>query len=230
MPYSLHRERHAPPNHTIRDLIIGMSDGLTVPFAIAAGLASATVSTHIIITAGLAEIAAGSISMGLGGYLAMKSDAERYEAERLREEREVRDIPEEETHEIKTIFESYGLSEKESTPLVRVLQSRKHDWVDFMMKFELGLEKPDARQAIRSGITIGGAYIVGGLIPLSPYFFAATATEGLATSVYIGIVALVFFGYGKSRVTAIRPLRSTAQTVVIGVLAAAAAFVLAKIV
>ena len=173
MPQTPHVERHFTAGETVRDIVIGMSDGLTVPFALAAGLTGAIDHVAIIVTAGLAEIAAGSIAMGLGGYLAAKSDAEHYAKEREREKREVKEIPEEEMREVAEVFHSYGLTVKESTPIVEALAKHPQKWVDFMMRFELGLEKPDPKRAFISAFTIAFAYIAGGLIPLAPYIFAA---------------------------------------------------------
>ena len=170
MPVTRHVERHFTSGETVRDIVIGMSDGLTVPFALAAGLSGAVESTSIVITAGLAEIAAGSIAMGLGGYLAARSDAEHYASERRREQAEVRDIPAAETKEVTDVLGSYGVSAEAAAPVVRALKERPEAWVDFMMRFELGLEKPDPKRALVSAATIAGAYIAGGLIPLAPYF------------------------------------------------------------
>src|SRR5919198_3844788 len=179
MPQTRHVERHFTAGETVRDIVIGMSDGLTVPFALAAGLTGAINSAGIIVTAGLAEIAAGSIAMGLGGYLAAKSDAEHYAKEREREKREVQEIPHEEMREVAEVFQAYGLSEEETWPIVQALRRQPRNWVDFMMRFELGLEKPDPGRALTSALTIAGAYIAGGLIPLGPYIFAHTASEAL---------------------------------------------------
>src|SRR5690242_13841652 len=175
MPQTPHIERHFTAGETVRDIVIGMSDGLTVPFALAAGLSGAVDSTRIIITAGLAEIAAGSIAMGLGGYLAARSDAEHYASERRRELTEVREIPDAEAKEVSDVFVSYGVSAEAAAPVVAALKARPESWVDFMMRFELGLEAPDPRRALVSAVTIAGAYIAGGLIPLAPYFIFATA-------------------------------------------------------
>src|SRR5213595_3150417 len=172
MPQTRHVEKHFTAGETVRDIVIGMSDGLTVPFALAAGLTGAINSAGIIVTAGLAEIAAGSIAMGLGGYLAAKSDAEHYTKEREREKREVKEIPEEEMREVAEVFHSYGLSKEESTPIVEALAKHPQKWVDFMMRFELGLEKPDPKRALISAFTIALSYVAGGLIPLAPYLAA----------------------------------------------------------
>ena len=223
-----HAEQHFTSGNLVRDLIIGMSDGLTVPFALAAGLSGAIASTHVVVTAGLAEIAAGSIAMGLGGYLAARSDAEHYASERLREEGEIVTMPEEEKLEVTKIFESYGLNRSESSTVVEALSERPVAWVDFMMKFELGLEKPDPGRAVRSASTIAAAYVAGGFIPLSPYFLFAQAQEALLISVAVTLAALAIFGYLKGRATGTPAFRSAAQTVSIGGLAAGAAFALAK--
>src|SRR6266508_4959186 len=176
MPQTSHTERHFTASDVVRDVVIGISDGLTVPFALAAGLtgglAGAANSAGIIVTAGLAEIAAGSIAMGLGGYLAAKSDAEHYAKEREREKREVVEIPEEEMREVAQVFHSYGLTQKESAPIVEALAKHPKYWVDFMMRFELGLEKPDPKRALVSALTIAASYVAGGLIPLAPYIAA----------------------------------------------------------
>ena len=177
MPLTRHVERHFTSGDTVRDIVIGMSDGLTVPFALAAGLSGAVESTSIVITAGLAEIAAGSIAMGLGGYLAARSDAEHYASERRREQTEVRDIPAAEAREVADVLASYGVSAEAAAPVVRALKERPEAWIDFMMRFELGLEKPDPKRALVSAATIAGAYIAGGLIPLAPYFIVATAAR-----------------------------------------------------
>ena len=230
MPNTPHLERHFTGSEVVRDIVIGMSDGLTVPFALAAGLSGAVVSTGIIVTAGLAEMAAGSIAMGLGGYLAAKSDAEHYASERRREELEVVDKPEVEFKEVQDVFTSYGLTEEESARIAEALRQRPEAWVDFMMRFELGLEKPEGKRAVTSALTIGGAYVVGGLIPLSPYMLAATARPALIFSVLFTLLALVVFGYIKGRFTGASPGRSAFQTALIGGLAAAAAFAIAKVV
>src|SRR5688500_3356723 len=174
MPQTRHTEKHFTAGQTVRDTVIGMADGLTVPFALAAGLTGAIDSANIIVTAGFAEIAAGSIAMGLGGYLAAKSDAEHYAKEREREKREVAEIPHEEMREVAEVFQAYGLTEDETRPIVQALRRQPRNWVDFMMRFELGLEKPNPRRALTSALTIAGAYVAGGLIPLSPYFFSDT--------------------------------------------------------
>src|SRR6195256_4297088 len=180
MPQTRHTERHFTAGETVRDIVIGMSDGLTVPFALAAGLTGiASASPGIIVTAGLAEIAAGSIAMGLGGYLAAKSDAEHYQSEREREKREVAEIPEEEMREVAEVFESYGLTREETWPIVQALRKQPQRWIDFMMRFELGLEKPNPGRALVSALTIAGAYIAGGFIPLTPYILSRTPTFAL---------------------------------------------------
>jgi VIT1/CCC1 family predicted Fe2+/Mn2+ transporter len=228
MPQTPHIERHFTAGETVRDIVIGMSDGLTVPFALAAGLSGAVAGTRIVVTAGLAEVAAGSIAMGLGGYLAARSDAEHYASERLREERETVEVPDVEAEEVAAVFASYGLTAAESAPIVRALGARPKAWVDFMMRFELGLEEPDPRRALTSALTIAGAYIAGGLIPLSPYFLLPTAHTALIVSVAVTLIALFIFGYIKGRFTGAPPMRSALQTALIGGLAAGAAFLIAR--
>ena len=228
MPQTAHIEEHFTASAAVRDIVIGMSDGLTVPFALAAGLSGAVNSTGVIITAGLAEIAAGSIAMGLGGFLAARSDAEHYESERIREHIEIRDLPDVEIAEVSSIFQSYGLTEEESATVTEKLSQRPEAWVDFMMRFELGLEKPDPKRALTSGLTIAGAYIGGGLIPLAPYMFLPVAKTALWFSALVTLSALTTFGYIKGRFTGVKPLRSGLQTLLIGGLAATAAFLIAK--
>src|ERR1700687_3355146 len=208
MPQTRHTERHFTAGETIRDIVIGMSDGLTVPFALAAGLTGvAGSSSALVVTAGLAEIAAGSIAMGLGGYLAARSDAEHYESEWRRERNEGRDMPAVEAQEVADILTGYGMTPEEAAPLVRALSTRPDAWVDFMMRFELGLEKPDPRRALTSAATIAGAYIAGGMIPLSPYILLSSAVHGLAYSAVVTLAALGIFGYLKGRYTGTGPAR-----------------------
>jgi VIT1/CCC1 family predicted Fe2+/Mn2+ transporter len=228
MPMTPHLERHFTSGNAVRDVVIGMSDGLTVPFALAAGLSGAVASTGIVVTAGLAEIAAGSIAMGLGGYLAARSDAEHYATERAREEREVREKPAAESAEVQDVLVSYGLTAEESAPIVQALAGRPRAWVDFMMRFELGLEAPDPRRALRSALTIAGAYIVGGFVPLGPYLACSSVKTGLLYSAALTLLALAVFGYVKGHFTGTRPVRSAVQTILIGGLAAAAAFAIAR--
>ena len=235
MPQTPHTEKHFTAGQAVRDTVIGMADGLTVPFALAAGLTGAIDSAEIIVTAGFAEIAAGSIAMGLGGYLAAKSDAEHYAKEREREKREVVEIPDEEMREVAQVFKSYGLSDKDSAPIVEALSKNPRKWVDFMMRFELGLEKPDPKRALASALTIGGAYAVGGLIPLSPYVVSSvfdylTVTSALLVSVTLTLIALFVFGFIKGRFTGTRPMRSALQTALIGSAAAGAAYLIARLI
>jgi vacuolar iron transporter family protein len=207
-----------------------MADGLTVPFALAAGLSGAIDQTAIIVTAGLAEIAAGSIAMGLGGYMAAKSDAEHYAKEREREKREVAEIPHEEMREVAEVFEEYGLTPEQTWPIVEALRKQPRAWVDFMMRFELGLEKPDPKRAFTSALTIAGAYIAGGFIPLAPYILLHTAANALLLSIVLTVIALLIFGFVKGRFTGTRPVRSALQTVFIGSVAAGAAFAIARMI
>jgi predicted membrane protein (TIGR00267 family) len=230
MPQTQHVEKHFTASATIRDVVIGMSDGLTVPFALAAGLSGAVDSTRIIITAGLAEIAAGSIAMGLGGYLAARTDAEHYASERAREIRETVEIPDEEKREVAEVFQKYGLSETLAENAATAISKNRKRWIDFMMRFELGLEEPDPRRARTSALTIALSYVAGGLVPLAPYFFFHRTATALLGSIVVTLVALFLFGYVKGRFTVKKPLRSAWQTAVVGSLAAAAAFAIAKLI
>ena len=228
MPQILHVERHFYASDTIRDVVIGMADGLTVPFALAAGLSGAAASSHIITTAGLAEIAAGSVAMGLGGYLAARGDAEHYAHELRREQLEVQATPEQEAAEIVDVFKAYGVSAQQCAPVVAALRTNREAWVNFMMRFELGLEQPDPGRAIRSAATIACAYIAGGLIPVAPYFLIPGAAAALPFSITVTLLALAGFGYFKGGFTGASRLRSAMQTLLVGAAAAAAAFILAK--
>lgn len=233
MPRTPHVEKHFTAGDTVRDIVIGMSDGLTVPFALAAGLSGALAgadATRIVVTAGFAEIAAGAIAMGLGGYLAARSDAEHYSSEMKREQVEVQEIPMEEQEEVAKVFRGYGLSDQEISPILRVFSAHPQSWVDFMMRYELGLERPDPKRALTSATTIGGAYIAGGLIPLFPYILLSNSAYALAVSVAATLLALLIFGYIKGHFTGARPLRSALQTALIGSLAAGAAFLIARLI
>jgi VIT1/CCC1 family predicted Fe2+/Mn2+ transporter len=230
MPTSPHVEQHFTASEAIRDIVIGMSDGLTVPFALAAGLSSAAASTHIVVTAGLAEIAAGSIAMGLGGYLAARTDLEHYNSERKREFAEIREVPETEVEEVQAVFRDYGVSEEAMMPVVDAIRSDPTRWVDFMMRFELGLEAPDPRRARRSAFTIAISYIVGGLVPLLSYIIIKDMRVALYVSIVTTMAALAAFGYVKGRFTGVRPLRGALQTTLIGGLAAWAAFMIARLI
>ncbi len=228
MPQTPHIERHFTAGDRVRDIVIGMSDGLTVPFALAAGLSGAVASSRIVVTAGFAEVAAGSIAMGLGGYLAAKSDAEHYDAEERREHQEVREIPREEMKEVADIFRGYGLAEEHITPVVEAMTNRPKQWVDFMMRFELGLERPDPKRARISAAVISTAYAVGGLIPLAPYILLHNARTALMISVVVTLIALAIFGLVKGRYTGAKPIKSAMQTTITGGLAATAAFLIAR--
>lgn len=224
-----HVEHHFGASHTVRDLVIGMSDGLTVPFALAAGLTGATAASRLVVTAGLAEIAAGTIAMGLGGYLAARGDAEHYAAEQRREAQEVAEKPQIEREEVAAVFRRYGLSDSEIAPVLRSFE-RDHDaWIDFMMRFELGLERPEPGRSLRAALTIGGAYAAGGLIPLVPYFVWADARRALPWSAAATLAALLSFGWFKGKVTSGRPWRSAFHTTLVGGLAACAAYGIARL-
>jgi VIT1/CCC1 family predicted Fe2+/Mn2+ transporter len=228
MPQTPHIEKHFTASEMVRDIVIGMADGLTVPFALAAGLSGAVQQAGIIVTAGLAEIAAGSIAMGLGGYLAAKSDAEHYAAEERREQQEVKQMPREEMKEVADVFREYGIAEEHIKPVVEAMTRQPKQWVDFMMRFELGLERPDPKRARTSAATIATAYVVGGLIPLAPYMLIRNAHTALIFSVAMTLTALFIFGLIKGRYTGARPLKSALQTTLTGGLAATAAFLIAK--
>ncbi|WP_448203115.1 VIT1/CCC1 transporter family protein [Azospirillum sp. sgz302134] len=230
MPTVPHTERHFTASETVRDVVIGMADGLTVPFALAAGLSGAVDDTGLVVTAGLAEIVAGSIAMGLGGYLAARTDAEHYHSEYARETRETHELPEQERREVAAIFRSYGLRGPQLDAVVTAIASDRQRWVDFMMKFELGLEEPNPRRAPASAATIGGSYVVGGLIPLLPYMLMDHLAPALRVSVAVTLVALAVFGAVKGRLTGVGTLRSGVQTLAVGGLAAAAAYTLATLI
>lgn len=228
--YYLHHEQHLKSSDFITDIVIGMSDGLTVPFALSAGISSAVSDNHIVTTAGIAEIIAGSIAMGLGGYLAGKTEQEHYTSELKREYMEVETVPEKEKEEIKEIFAEYGLSDTAQTLLADELTKDKDKWVKFMMKYELGLERPDVNRASKSALTIGLSYIAGGIIPLMPYFFTSTPNEGLKLSAMITLVCLFVFGYFKSKATGQPVFQGAIKVTVIGALAAGAAFIVARLI
>ncbi len=230
MPQTPHIEKHFTSGEVVRDIVIGMADGLTVPFALAAGLSGAVASSSIIVTAGFAEIVAGSIAMGLGGYLAGKSDTEHYDSEYQKEIYEIDKMLQHEKDEVLEILENYGLTAEEATPIVDSLAERPTDFADFMMRFELGLEKPEPKRALQSGVTIGGAYAFGGLIPLLPYILINEAHQALLWSVSVTVIALFIFGYVKGRFTGANPFKSAIQTCLIGSIAAGAAFLIAKLI
>jgi len=219
-----HEEEHLQSSDLLRDVVIGMSDGLTVPFALAAGLTGAVSNSSIIVIAGIAEIVAGSIAMGLGGYLAGKTEQDHYSSELSREYAEVEKVPEMEKKEVKDFFENIGLSEDLQIKATEEIAKDKKQWVDFMMKFELGLDKPDPKRATKSALNIGLSYAVGGIIPLSPYFFIADSREALKFSVVATLVCLFIFGFFKSKITGIPVLPGALKVMLIGALAAAAAF------
>ncbi|MFZ1683058.1 MAG: VIT1/CCC1 transporter family protein [Candidatus Zixiibacteriota bacterium] len=230
MPATPHIEKHFTASETIRDIVIGMSDGLTVPFALAAGLTSAAASTHVVVTAGLAEIAAGSIAMGLGGYLAARTDIEHYDNEVKRELWEVDNLAEKEEDEVRDVFRGYGLSEEAMTPVVNAIKADKQRWVDFMMRFELGLERPEPKRARMSAWTIASSYIVGGLVPLLSYMVISDMMTALKVSVLVTLAALFVFGFIKGKFTGMNPFKGAIQTTLIGGVAAGAAFAIARLI
>ncbi|MBW8270183.1 VIT1/CCC1 transporter family protein [Caldovatus aquaticus] len=223
-----HEESHFTASETVRDLVIGTADGLTVPFALAAGLSGAVAANPLIVTAGLAEIAAGCIAMGLGGYLAARTDADHYTSERRREEEETRRYPEREKWEVAAILHRYGLKGEALRQAVEAIAADRRRWVDFMMRFELELSEPEPGRAARSAAAIGGAYVVGGLIPLAPYMLLAETRPALLVSCAVTGVALLGFGWLKAKATGLPPLRGAVQTLLIGAAAAAAAYLVAS--
>ena len=229
MPVAVHPEQHFESSAAVRDIVIGMSDGLTVPFALAAGLSGAHVGTEVVVLAGLAEIAAGCIAMGLGGYLAARTDVEHYESELEREIQESREIPDEEAAEVARVFQGWGLTDQQIEPIVQAITSDEKRWVDFMMRFELNLEAPDPQRAVRSACTIGLSYVAGGLIPLAPYFFLHDMQQALIASVVVTLTALTVFGGVKAKFTGMSIWRGAMQTSLIGGLAATAAFSIARL-
>jgi VIT1/CCC1 family predicted Fe2+/Mn2+ transporter len=229
LPQTPHVEKHFQSSEVVRDIVIGMADGLTVPFALAAGLTGAVDASHIIIVAGLAEIAAGSIAMGLGGYLAARSDEDHYASEHAREEREIVERLDDERQEVHEILESYGLERESRDHVLAAFERHPQTWVDWMMRFELGLEKPQPGRAVRSAGTIAVSYIAGGMVPLMPYLITPHALVALRYSVAATVVALAVFGFVKGHYTGVSPWKSAFRTTLIGGLAAAAAFSIAKL-
>jgi len=229
-PHQAHVEKHFEASESVRDIVIGMSDGLTVPFALAAGLSGTIDNTSIVVIAGFAEIAAGSIAMGLGGYLAARTDRDHYASELDREYRESLELPDKEREEVAEVFRGYGMSEQDLAPVVAAISSDQKRWVDFMMRFELGLDEPDPKRARNSALTIAVSYILGGIVPLAPYMLFQDATSALELSVAVTLVALFIFGYVKGRLTGISPWRGGMQTALIGGLASAAAYGLARLI
>jgi VIT1/CCC1 family predicted Fe2+/Mn2+ transporter len=223
-------EQHFKSSEKVRDFVIGMSDGLTVPFALAAGLSGAVDNMAIVITAGLAEIAAGSIAMGLGGYLAGRTQIEHYDAEERREYEEIEKLHEVEIRETKEIFAEYGLDDELQEKIARQMAKSPKKWVDFMMRFELGLERPDKNRALQSATVISISYIIGGLIPLSAYFFTDSTQQGLIFSTIITLICLIVFGLIKSKLTGQPLLKGAMRVALVGALAAGAAFTIAKLI
>ena len=222
--HHIHSEEHLKSSETITDIVIGMSDGLTVPFALAAGLSGAVSNSHIIVIAGIAEIAAGCIAMGLGGYLAGKTEQDHYASELRREYEEVDRVPEKEKEEVMEFFETIGLSKDMQVAATEEIAKDKKVWVNFMMKYELGLDEPDPKRATNSAINIGLSYAAGGIIPLSPYFFIDASKEALKISIVATLICLFIFGYFKSKITGIHPVQGALRVMAIGALAAAAAY------
>ena len=230
MNNNIHSEQHFTATAVVRDIIIGMADGLTVPFALAAGLSSVVSHNSIIMAAVFAEIAAGSISMGLGGYLAAKNEFDHYYSEKQREISEVKNMPEKEKAEVVEIFETYGLTKEESWPIVNAFEKNPDGWVNFMMRNELNLEEPDKHRAKKSSVTIAISYIIGGIIPLGPYIFISDQNRALLFSSVVTIFALLIFGYVKSKIIGLNPIKGALRTASIGGIAAAAAYLIARLI
>lgn len=230
----LHLEEHMQSSDLLTDIVIGMSDGLTVPFALAAGLSGAasqfTNGVHLIYIAGIAEVAAGSIAMGLGGYLAGKTEQDHYKSELKKEYWELENKREVETQEVRNVFLGWGLSKDTAEEATQEIIKDDKRWVEFMMKFELGLEEPNPKRARNSAFNIGLSYIVGGFIPLTPYFFVTDAMKGLEISAAITLVCLYIFGFFKSKMTGINPWWGGLKVMFIGAVAAATAFAIAKLI
>ncbi len=227
MNNTTHSEKHFTATEVVRDIIIGMSDGLTVPFALAAGLSTVVSHNSIIMAAVFAEIAAGSISMGLGGYLASKNEYDHYYSEKQREIDEVNNLPEKEKSEVIEIFEGYGLTKEETTPIINAFEKNHTAWIEFMMRNELKLEEPDKHRAKKSSLTIASAYIIGGIIPLCPYIFTSEPDQALIYSSIFTLIALLIFGYIKAKIIGINPLKGAMRTAGIGGLAATIAYIVA---
>lgn len=225
-----HEEKHFMARDLIRDIVIGMADGLTVPFALAAGLSGTLSNTSLVVIAGVAEVSAGSIAMGLGGYLAARTDREHYLSELERERREVIDLPDRELKEVADILREWNLPEPTVASAVKAISEDPDRWVDFMMKYELGLEEPEPKRARNSSLTIGLSYIIGGTIPLSPYMFIQRPQSALIISVIVTLIALFIFGYIKGKFTGSKPFKSAWQTTMVGGLAAGFAFLVAKLI
>jgi VIT1/CCC1 family predicted Fe2+/Mn2+ transporter len=230
MPATLHVEKHFLGSEQVRDVVIGMADGLTVPFALAAGLSAAVTQTHVVVTAGLAEIIAGAIAMGLGGYLAARTDMEHYDSEERRETFEIKNLRAHELEEVREIFDGYGLKGADLDNVVNALASDEKRWVDFMMRFELGFEEPDPKRARNSAATIAISYILGGLVPLAPYMLMHDSGRALGVSAAITLLALAVFGFVKGHFTGVPKLKGALQTALVGSLAAGAAYLIAKLI
>ncbi|CAN0877099.1 Vacuolar iron transporter 2 [Linum grandiflorum] len=227
-----HKEKHFLSRELVRDIIIGLSDGLTVPFALAAGLSGVEATSQLILVAGVAEVAAGAISMGLGGYLAAQSEADHYMRELKREEQEIILVPDIEAAECGEILAQYGVAPDEAEPVLNALRRNPHHWLSFMMKFELGLEKPESTRAIQSAATIAASYVVGGIFPLLPYMVISSSGKAVVASVAVTLAALVAFGFVKAHFAGDKKarFRTAVQTAFVGALACSAAYGIARLV
>lgn len=230
LPRHHHAETHFKGSDVVRDVVLGMSDGLTVPFALAAGLSGAVASSKVVLVAGVAELAAGAIAMGLGGYLAAKSEADTWHSELRREREEVDEVPAEEKEEVRKVFKGWGLEDDVLEKAADAVCSNKDRWVNFMMREELELSEPDPKRARMSALTIGGSYVAGGAIPLAPYLFPVPITKALLASVVVTLLALGIFGAFKGKLTGRPPVAEALRTVLVGALASGAAYAVARLI
>jgi len=225
----LHTEEHTHEGVSVRDVILGVSDGLTVPFALAAGLSGAVESNFIVFLAGVAEMLAGGIAMGLGGYLSEKSHAEIYRKELAREQYEVQRVPEQEKREVRDIWKSRGYDGEELEQLVEAIIKDRRRWVDFMMREELGMIEPAVGAALKTSLTIGVSYVAGALVPLFPFILPLTIPQALLMSSATTLTTLFLVGIFKARYTGGLWWRSGLETLLIGAAAAGAAYVLVRL-
>jgi VIT1/CCC1 family predicted Fe2+/Mn2+ transporter len=223
-------ESHFSGSEVVRDVVLGMSDGLTVPFALAAGLTGAISDARVVLIAGAAELAAGAVAMGLGGYLAAQSESDTFRSEKRREELEVAEVPDEEREEVRRVFKGYGLSGQTLEAATDAVCAEPKRWVDFMMREELDLSEPDPKRARLSAVTIGGSYVAGGAIPLAPYLLHVPVMQALELSVVVTLIALALFGATKGKLTGRPALKEAVRTTLVGALASGVAFALAKLI
>ena len=224
-----HEETHVVQVEPVRDLVVGVAEGLTVPFALTAALAAGAAAPPVILGAGLAATAAGAVASGLGGYLAARREAEHYAAERRREEEETRLYPDRERWEVAAVLHRYGVRGAVLNQAVEAVASDRRKWVDFMMRFELDLAEPDPNRAARAAVATFAAQLAGGLIPLLPYLVFASPRPALLVSCGITALALLAFGWLKARATGLSPLRGALQSLALGTAAAFLAWLAARL-